>query len=107
MRKGKESQVTITRSPRRKRTVSARLMEGGVQVLAPQDIPDTKLQEIVEKLTTRLEKRQTKRQLNDGQVLHQRAQELNQRYFKGKLKIGVIEYVTNQDHRFGSCTPKQ
>jgi hypothetical protein len=33
------------------------------------------------------------------------AQEINRKYFDGKLKF-EIKYVTNQNSRFGSCTPK-
>ena len=33
------------------------------------------------------------------------AQQLNQTYFTGRLKWQSIRYVTNQNKRFGSCTP--
>ena len=97
--------INIVRSARRKRTVSARWADGGIEVLAPAACRQD-LNPIVEKLRERLEKR-TRRKLNDDPSLRQRAEELNQRYFSGRLKIDCIEYVTNQTRRFGSCTPWQ
>jgi predicted metal-dependent hydrolase len=37
--------------------------------------------------------------------LRRRASDLNRRYFDGKLKPREIKWVTNQRHRYGSCTP--
>jgi predicted metal-dependent hydrolase len=36
-----------------------------------------------------------------------RAQELNRRYFDGRLTWTAIRYVPNQQKRFGSCTPER
>lgn len=93
------------RSARRKRTVSARWTDGGMEVLAPAAMPEDQLQEMVQKLRQRLENRRSRRQLNDDAALRQRAEDLNRKCFKGRLKISCIEYVANQKHRFGSCTP--
>ena len=30
---------------------------------------------------------------------------MNREYFGGKLRWSEIRYVTNQQHRYGSCTP--
>jgi len=95
----------ITRSTRRKSTVSARLVGDVLEIQAPDTIPEAELQEIVEKLGMRLLKRRTRRELNQTKALLQRAQELNRTYFKGQLQIASVEYVTNQDKRFGSCSP--
>jgi hypothetical protein len=37
--------------------------------------------------------------------LVRRARDLNNLYFSGKLKVSEIKWVTNQRHRYGSCTP--
>jgi predicted metal-dependent hydrolase len=37
--------------------------------------------------------------------LARRSADLNRRYFNGKLKVREIRWVTNQRHRYGSCTP--
>ena len=97
----------IIRSARRKSTVSARLEGDTLIVHAPAGMSDAKLRPIIEHLSERLEKRRTRRELNASKSLVQRAQELNKTYFKGRLQIASIEYVTNQNRRFGSCSPRQ
>lgn len=97
-------QIEIIRSKKRKRTVSAREVEGRFVVRAPAKMSEAELQPIIEKLQKRWQKRKTKDQLDD-KVLQRRAQELNRQYFEGKLKWKSIKWVTNQNGRFGSCTP--
>ena len=96
----------ITRSKRRKSTVSARLDGDVLIVQAPFDIPEAELRAVIDKLGMRLITRQTRRELNETKALMQRAQELNRAYFKGQLQIASIEYVTNQNKRYGSCSPR-
>ena len=48
-----------------------------------------------------------RRQLNSDNALEARARDLNARYFEGKLRWTSIRYVTNQNGRYGSCTPGQ
>ena len=96
--------IKIIRSARRKKTVSARLVNGKIEVRAPAVISERDLQPIIDNLRKRLQEQQRKRQLNETGDLQRRAQELNQRYFHGELKIRKIEYVTNQEKRLGSCT---
>jgi predicted metal-dependent hydrolase len=100
-------EVKIVRSKRRKRTVEARLESGILVVRAPAAVSDAELQPIIEKLKARLEKKQRRRHLKSDVSLEARARELNRRYFDGQLTWGSIRYVTNQDKRFGSCTPSQ
>ena len=38
-------------------------------------------------------------------ALARRAQELNREHFEGKLRPAEVRYVTNQNTRYGSCTP--
>jgi predicted metal-dependent hydrolase len=97
-------EIKIIRSQRRKKTVSAREVDGNFVVRAPASMSDAELQPIIKNLKKRWQKRQAKEELDD-KALHRRAQELNRRYFKGKLKWRSIKWVTNQNERFGSCTP--
>jgi predicted metal-dependent hydrolase len=55
-------------------------------------------------LRRRIEKRNVKRALTDDD-LEARARTLNDRYFAGALQWRSITWVTNQEHRWGSCTP--
>lgn len=60
-----------------------------------------------EKLGSRILATRRRREMNHDGDLAARAQELNARYFDGKLTFADVRYVTNQQHRFGSCTPSQ
>jgi predicted metal-dependent hydrolase len=85
--------------------VEARLESGVLVVRAPAAISDAELVPIIEKLKARVEKKQRHRQFKSDTSLQARARDLNRRYFDGKLTWGSIRYVTNQNKRFGSCTP--
>ena len=98
--------IKIIRSKKRKKTVSAREVDGRFVVQAPAEMSEAELQPIIEKLQKRWQKRQVKEELDDD-ALQRIAQQLNRKYFRGKLKWQSIKWVTNQDHRFGSCTPSQ
>ncbi len=100
-------EIKVVRSKRRKKTVEARLESGVLVVRAPAAISDAELHPIIEKLKARVENKQRRRQFKSDASLEARARELNRRYFDGVLTWGSIRYVTNQDKRFGSCTPSQ
>lgn len=51
--------------------------------------------------------KKTQKQEPDNNKLTERAKELNNRYFNGRLKINSIKYVTNQNSIFGSCSTKK
>jgi predicted metal-dependent hydrolase len=97
-------EVKVIRSARRRKTVSARLENGVMVVRAPQRLPEKDLNEAIENLKARLLRHQEAQELSD-EALEQRARWLNQRYFDGKLRWNSIRWVTNQEKRFGSCTP--
>lgn len=59
----------------------------------------------VEKMAARFEARSLRRRLNSEGDLQRRARELNREYFDGRLKWSSLTYVTNQNTRFGSCSP--
>ncbi|MEW5960406.1 MAG: M48 family metallopeptidase, partial [Chloroflexota bacterium] len=99
-------EVKIIRSKKRKKTVSARLVNGEFVVQAPAHMSAAELQPIIDNLKKRWQTRQSRSKLDD-QALHRRAQELNRQYFEGKLTWQSIQWVTNQNSRFGSCTPAE
>lgn len=98
-------EVKIVRSRRRKKTVEAHLEAGVLVVQAPAAISDGELAPIVEKLRAKVEKKLRRHQQRSDEALEARARELNLRYFGGKLTWQSIRYVTNQNKRFGSCSP--
>lgn len=96
--------VEIIRSPNRTRTASARMVDGTLVVRVPQGLSSTEENRLVETLSQKVlhKVRQAEGKLPD---LTKRSADLNRRYFNGKLKVREIRWVTNQRHRYGSCTP--
>ena len=102
--KNKEWPVEIIRSHKRRKTVSAELKQGVLVVRAPAKMSDAELTPIIKKLSQRLQKRKQASALSDDE-LEKLAQQLNRDYFNGRLQWQSIRYVTNQNSRYGSCTP--
>jgi predicted metal-dependent hydrolase len=100
-------EVRIIRSARRRRTISAK-QEGDTLVLyLPTGLSAEEEQHWVERMRAKLERQQLRRRLNSDEALRERTAELNRAYFDGKLAVADVRFVTNQGHRFGSCTPSQ
>ncbi len=97
--------VEVIRSSRRKSSSSAERVGGKIVVRLPIGLTAQQEEETISRLLTALERQQRKRQLNAVQDLVARASELNTNYFGGRLRLGSIEFVSNQQRRFGSCTP--
>lgn len=100
-----ELAVQVIRSKRRKKTVQAKLDGNTLVMYLPAGLSETEESQLIQKMKTKVENKQTRRALNDDDYLEKRANEFNQSYFNGQLKIASIEYVTNQNTRRGSCTP--
>ncbi len=97
--------LEIVRSKRRKKTVAARIMGDTLQVRAPADLPEGELNEVINKLRPRLEDERRRQRAANNAELAARAEALNKRFFGGRLRPRRIEYVSNQQQRFGSCSP--
>jgi hypothetical protein len=96
--------IHIIRSAQRRKTVSARLENGVLVIRAPASISDKELAPIIEGLKKRMGRRNRRAPQTD-EMLENRARELNRKYFDGRLRWTSVRYVTNQNTRFGSCTP--
>lgn len=96
--------IRIIRSAKRRKTVSARLEDGVIVIRAPLEMRDDELAPIIDGLKKRVQKRERIVPQSD-EALEKRARELNRKYFDGRLKWQSVRYVTNQNSRFGSCTP--
>jgi predicted metal-dependent hydrolase len=97
--------VELVRSTRRRRTISARLDGNRLIVQVPAGLSTAEEQAWVQKLGSRVLATRRRRELNQDGDLVARAHELNRRYFGGRLQFAEVRYVTNQQQRFGSCTP--
>ncbi len=100
------SEIRVVRSERRRRTATVREKDGYYEVLAPAHWPDDVLQPIIVRLVRRLERRRTKDALDDS-ALQRRAATLHERYFEGRPRLSSIIWVSNQDQRWGSCSPRE
>lgn len=98
--------IEVIRSARRKKSVSARLEGDTLIVRAPENIGEKELADAIENLKGRIGRKQEARELSDDD-LERRAQTLNRRYFGGKLRWKHIRWSTNQQKRYGSCTPSR
>jgi len=101
--------VRVIRSARRKRTVSARLVNWyTLEVRAPADLPEDELQRIVARFReTARRRREGLRAFGSDADLQRRAERLNEALFGGAARWRSIRYVTNQNTRWGSCSPAQ
>ncbi|HMK65262.1 MAG TPA: M48 family metallopeptidase [Thermodesulfobacteriota bacterium] len=97
------AEIKIKRSPKRKRTVSASLKNGVLEIMAPATLSDRELQPFITQFKERFLRRQLKKELDAQHDLMSIAQRLNKTYFGEKLKITGIEYSSNQNSRFGCC----
>lgn len=101
--------VEIRRSARRRKTVSARVEDGKIVVLAPADLPAEQERQLVEKLVTRLSRSTTKRHSErDDAWLTRLADSLATQYLDQVTTVrrrpARIRWVSNQRHRWGSCS---
>lgn len=100
-------QIEVHRSPRRKKTISARLRGDTLVVLLPSGLSPEEEQRWIDRMAERASKAHRRAELNSDDRLAKRAQEMNRRYFEGNLTWESLRFVTNQDNRFGSCTPAE
>ena len=99
--------VEVRRSQRRRRTVSAYRDGERVVVLIPDRFSRAEEIEWVERMLARLAAREERIQRSD-QELSVRARRLTARYLSdhaGAVVPASVRWVTNQNGRWGSCTP--
>ena len=96
--------VEIVRSRKRRKTVNAQVKDGVLVIQAPARMTDRELEPVIEKLRKRLQAKLVVTPQTDAE-LQKRAEELNREYFNGRLKWEEMKYVTNQNKRYGSCSP--
>lgn len=100
-------EVKIIRSPKRRRTVSAKIINDCLVVSAPLGLCEENLTKIVSDFKLKFEKKKLKEELDRNQPLSEIAALLNKKYFNDRLKINSIEYVTDQNSKYGCCNYRQ
>jgi len=94
--------VRIVASPQRHRTVSARIVDGVLELRVPAAMPVAERERWAERMRERLE-RQLHRARPTDEALEERARVLNRRHFGGRLRWHSLAYA-EQTSRWGSCS---
>ncbi|MFE1246696.1 M48 family metallopeptidase [Streptomyces sp. NPDC058766] len=100
------SAIEIRRSSRRRRTVSAYREGDRTVVLIPARMSEAEEQRWVGVMLDKLAAQESRRALGDAE-LTERARRLSDQYFGGRARPASVRWVTNQNTRWGSCTPSQ
>lgn len=98
--------VEVRRSARRRRTVSAYREGDRTVVLIPARMSEAEEQRWVGVMLDKLAAQESKRTLGDAE-LTERAARLSEQYFGGRARPRSVRWVTNQNTRWGSCTPAE
>ncbi|MGW2212201.1 M48 metallopeptidase family protein [Streptomyces sp. NPDC001781] len=100
--------VEVRRSDRRRRTVSAYREGDRTIVLIPARMSKAEERRWVTAMLDRLAAKEARRSVPGGDSeLAERAGRLSERYFDGRARPGSVRWVTNQNTRWGSCTPAE
>ncbi|MGW1775904.1 M48 metallopeptidase family protein [Streptomyces sp. NPDC002104] len=98
--------VEVRRSARRRRTVSAYREGDRTVVLIPARMSEAEEQRWVGVMLDKLAAQESKRTIGDAE-LAERAERLSEQYFSGRARPRTVRWVTNQNTRWGSCTPAE
>ena len=98
--------VEVRRSARRRRTVSAYREGGRTVVLIPARMSEDEERRWVNVMLDKLAAQESRRILDDG-ALAERATRLSEQYLQGRARPATVRWVTNQNTRWGSCTPAE
>jgi hypothetical protein len=96
-------EVKVIRSRRRRKTISARLINRVMVVRAPQHTSQVELEKSITKFRESFERKYLRKELNLKEDLKEVVRKLNKKYFDGKVGLGSISYSPNQSSQFGSC----
>jgi predicted metal-dependent hydrolase len=100
----RHERVEVRRSARRRRTVSAYREGDRTIVLIPARMTADEERRWVSVMLDKLAAQEDRRIIGDEALAH-RAAELSERYLQGRARPDSVRWVTNQNARWGSCTP--
>jgi predicted metal-dependent hydrolase len=98
--------VEVRRSARRRRTVSAYRDGDRTVVLIPARMSAAEEQRWVTTMLEKLAAQESRRMPGDDE-LAARAERLAEQYLHGRAVPDTVRWVTNQNSRWGSCTPSE
>ncbi|MEU6632292.1 M48 family metallopeptidase [Streptomyces parvus] len=100
------SAVEVRRSTRRRKSVTAYREGDRTIVLIPARMSQAEERRWVGVMLDKLAAQESKRHLGDTE-LGERAARLSAQYFDGRARPASVRWVTNQNTRWGSCTPAE
>ena len=100
------SAVEVRRSARRRRTVSAYRDGDRTVVLIPARMSAAEEKRWVTVMLDKLAAQESRRMPGDEE-LAARAERLSEQYLNGRAEPDTVRWVTNQNSRWGSCTPSE
>ncbi|MEV8452920.1 M48 family metallopeptidase [Streptomyces sp. NPDC052095] len=100
------SAVEVRRSNRRRRTVSAYREGDRTIVLIPARMSEAEERRWVGVMLDKLAAQESKIVFGDSE-LAERAERLSAQYYQGRARPASVRWVTNQNSRWGSCTPAE
>ncbi|MCL3996350.1 M48 metallopeptidase family protein [Streptomyces lavenduligriseus] len=100
------SAIEVRRSARRRRTVSAYREGDRTVVLIPARMSKAEEQRWVTVMLDKLAAQESRKILGDAE-LAERAERLSAQYFAGRARPASVRWVSNQNTRWGSCTPAE
>ncbi|MER7762181.1 M48 family metallopeptidase [Streptomyces sp. NPDC097619] len=98
--------VEVRRSARRRKSVSAYREGDRTIVLIPARMSEAEERRWVGVMLDKLAAQENRRTLGDT-GLAERATRLSEQYFGGRARPASVRWVTNQNTRWGSCTPAE
>jgi predicted metal-dependent hydrolase len=96
--------VTVVRSARRRRTISAHREGDCIVVAVPARMSRAEEAQWVERMVRRVLAGERRRHKSDHELL-ERARDLSARFLDGRAVPLAVRWVDNQESRWGSCTP--
>jgi predicted metal-dependent hydrolase len=100
--------VEVRRSARRRRTISAYRDGEKIIVLMPARLSKAEERRLVTEMVEKVMRREAKLALagprESDTALITRARDLSRSYLDGRARPASVRWVTNMDHRWGSCT---
>jgi len=101
----KPLQVILRRDKRLKKTSRwGRLPDGSLLLRVPYRLPKYKLSSLLDQIASQLDKLDKRSPHRSDADLHLRAEQVNHKYFNGKIQWHAIRWVSNMQQRLGSCT---
>jgi predicted metal-dependent hydrolase len=102
---GNQIRVNLKRDRRLKKTSRwERLPDGAIYLRVPYRLPGRRIGPLLEQISDQLDKITVSHARRNDASLLQRAELINQKYFKGSVQFNAIRWVSNMRSRLGSCT---